>query len=547
MTIDEALLHAGNLRTFPQDIVDRVADSMPGYLWIVDNWSGDTGLEEYDVPMKTCRLIRCGRCDCYDIEEKRGGRYRVSYPQNDIARCPFCWSEVTVKHVSRGIRHLYNRLDVVFYRRSAVDPDVVVAIAAHCMRPYGLADPREPWELEPIIDPRGIAVFDVKRRDDIRLQSRQVWQDRCDGFAEHIGYMWKRVKSMKAMSFGDDVLFMSQRPGRVLLKDTLEAAIEGTPIARAWCEAYLCGTDGVEALDMITRHPCVEYMTKLGLDDFVVRGMNKSLPPRLINWKGANMPRVLRLSRERLGQLKGKGIRLTPNLCAVLQYVDKKGIRCGIETADGVVTACRNEAANVKKALDEALEPFPPERRPKALKYIARNHDLTIRDITDLWAMLLAAGGTLNDADAFPKDFKIAHDRLIDRMESAKNAKKDIRIAARAKVLAKKFGFNFGGLILRPAETAAEVVREGQVLHHCVGTYVNKYADGETAIFVLRRAVEPDAPWRTVEISPMTGKVLQDRGLHNDWGGYAIDDNYRAMLKMFWEAWGERKERRDTA
>lgn len=542
MTIDEALRHAGDLRQFSPEVVQGVADFMPGYLWVMDNWMGDTGLEEYDVPDKPCRLIRCGRCGWTDVEEKRGGRYPGSYPHNATAHCPRCCAEVTVKHPSKGIKRLENRLDAVFYRKSAVDPAVVVALAAHCTRFFCQADVNEPWELEPDIDVRGIAVFDVAHRDDIRIQSRPLWQQNETGTYYMAGTVWKRVKSMKALQFGDEVMFMYQRTDRTALCDTFETAIHGTPVERAWSDRYWNGTDGIMALDMITRRPCVEYMTKLGIEGFVVRHMDGTLPPRLVNWSGKSMSKVLRLSRDRLGQLKGKGIHLSVDLCAVLQYVDRRGIRCGIETAEGVAVACRNEAAHIARALDEALEFFPPERRRLALKYIGKHRDLTLSDIVDLWRMIVAAGGALTDADAFPKDFRQANNRMLERATAAANTENDKKIAARAVKLASQYGFEFGGLILRPAMSAAEVVREGQLLHHCVGSYVEKYASGATAIFVLRRAVQPDEPWRTVEISPKSGKVIQDRGLHNDWMNYEIDDTYRAMLAMFWEAWGERKK-----
>lgn len=286
MTIDEALRHAGDLRQFSPEVVQGVADFMPGYLWVMDNWMGDTGLEAYDVPDVPCRLIRCGRCGWTDIEEKRGGRYPGSYPHNEVVRCPHCCAEVTVKHPSKGIKSMANRLDAVFYRKSAVDPGVVVALAAHCTRFFCRADVSEPWELEPEISVRGIAVFDVAHRDDIRIQSRPLWQQHETGTLYMAGTVWKRVKSMKSLQFGDEVLFMGQRPDRAALTDTFETAIHGTPIERAWSDKYWNGTDGIMALDMITRRPCVEYMTKLGLESFVTRQLNGTLPPRLVNWSG---------------------------------------------------------------------------------------------------------------------------------------------------------------------------------------------------------------------------------------------------------------------
>lgn len=545
MTVSEALEHAGDLEQIEPEILDEITRFMPGYLWIVDNYQGDTGLPEYDIPDRPQRLIHCGVCGREDIEVSRGGRYKRRLHQNDATPCPFCGAEVQVKHVSKGIGGIYNRLDAVFYRKSALDPDVVVALAAYCVRHYGNADRRTPWTLEPYVDVRGIAVFDVKRRDDVRIQARPIWESTDGDDWAHVGTAWKRVKAMTRLGFGDDVLFMHQKPEKAACDESFYSAIRGTPVERAWHDSYWIDTEGVPALEMIVRRPCVEYMTKLGLEAFVVGQLRGDLPAGLVNWRGKDMAAVLKLSRERLGQLKGKHIALTPRLCAVIQYVDKRGIRCGIETAEGVALAYRGHLKDLAGTLTRALDYFPPEQRPRALKYIARNQTQGMGDIMDLWFMIREAGGTLQAReDVFPKDFRAAHDRMAEQIVAIRDAAKDRQIRSRLKKLGDRYGFEFGGLVLRPAESAAEVVREGQQLHHCVGGYVTKYAAGETVICVLRRAVQPDTPWRTVEISPKTGRVVQDRGLHNDWDNYMMDDTYRAMLDLFWEAWSERKKKR---
>ena len=77
-----------------------------------------------------------------------------------------------------------------------------------------------------------------------------------------------------------------------------------------------------------------------------------------------------------------------------------------------------------------------------------------------------------------------------------------------------------------------------------MGGYIDRYAKGDTVICVLRRDVEPDRPWRTVEISPKTGKLIQDRGYRNDTSmGTPLTPQYKAALDLFWEAWGERHHR----
>ena len=549
MTVEEALRHAGDIEHTPQEIVDEIVRFMPGYLWIVDNYTGDVGLPEFDdpTPGRPARLIHCGVCDGQTVEESRRGRYAVSYPQNEGVVCPFCGEIVKVKHVSKGFKTEKNLLNAVFYRKSAINPNAVVALAARCERHFALADYCEPWTLEPTVDVRGIAVFDAEALDGIRIQNRPIWSQEGDRYGLN-GLMWKEVKSMSALTFGDGALFEWQRPDKAALNESFERAIRGTPFERAWSQTYWCDTDGIEALNMIAQYPCVEYLTKLGLTDFLTDAIAGELPTRTVRWRGKSMSEVLGLSKARLGELKGKRIHITPKLCAVLQIVDRDRVRCAAEVAERVAIACRDERPDLKYKLRAMLAMFPEERRPKALKFIARNCDHRLGDILDLWRMLTEAGGSLAVGDeAFPADFRAAHDRLAARVKNVKSAKLSKTIADRVPALTKKYGFEFGGLILRPAESAAEVVREGEVLHHCVGSYVNKYASGETVICVLRRAVDPDAPFRTVEISATTGKLVQDQGLHNDWGKYEIDDKYRAMLELFWEAWRDRKKGRRSA
>lgn len=59
------------------------------------------------------------------------------------------------------------------------------------------------------------------------------------------------------------------------------------------------------------------------------------------------------------------------------------------------------------------------------------------------------------------------------------------------------------------------VAVEGNALHHCVGTYGKKHANGSTAIFFIRRASRPNEPWYTLELDEKKLEVRQNRGKHN--------------------------------
>ncbi len=66
-----------------------------------------------------------------------------------------------------------------------------------------------------------------------------------------------------------------------------------------------------------------------------------------------------------------------------------------------------------------------------------------------------------------------------------------------------------GGLCIRLAESAAEIVMEGRLLHHCVGgdNYLSKHNRGDSYILMLRTREEPEIPYITVEIR--NNQILQ--------------------------------------
>lgn len=75
------------------------------------------------------------------------------------------------------------------------------------------------------------------------------------------------------------------------------------------------------------------------------------------------------------------------------------------------------------------------------------------------------------------------------------------------------FSIKGKGLILVVPKDGSELKREGEALHHCVGTYIDKVAKGETNIFFVRKEKEPDKPYYTLEFK--NNKIVQCRGSHN--------------------------------
>ena len=146
--------------------------------------------------------------------------------------------------------------------------------------------------------------------------------------------------------------------------------------------------------------------------------------------------------------------------------------------------------------------------------------------LLDYWAMAKELEEDLRDTSIrFPKDLRHQHDRLneervrILRERELKEREKEIEsrkeaFGARMAQLA-PFAWQAGEIIIRPAVDERELIREGQLLSHCVSRYAGDVANGKTAIFFIRRAAEPETPWYTLELDEKNLTVRQNRGKKN--------------------------------
>ena len=126
-----------------------------------------------------------------------------------------------------------------------------------------------------------------------------------------------------------------------------------------------------------------------------------------------------------------------------------------------------------------------------------------------------------NEFNLFPKNFKKAHDdmskqymRFKDK-QAREDAKKFNRLLKKLKketTDVEAMNLNIEGLFIRLPNKLDELKAEGEALHHCVGTYMEKVRKGETMIFFIRKKEAPDKPYYTLE---WHGRVVQCRGSHN--------------------------------
>lgn len=149
----------------------------------------------------------------------------------------------------------------------------------------------------------------------------------------------------------------------------------------------------------------------------------------------------------------------------------------------------------------------------------------TANTYMDYINMRLALGYDMNNTVyQQPRNLVEAHNQIV--LESNKE-EMDIRIreveqkypSIRTiyRELRKIYFYEDDTYLIRPARSAGEIVREGRLLHHCVGgdNYLGKHNRRESYILMLRFKDKAEEPYITVEISSNNPKIRQWYGTND--------------------------------
>lgn len=124
----------------------------------------------------------------------------------------------------------------------------------------------------------------------------------------------------------------------------------------------------------------------------------------------------------------------------------------------------------------------------------------------------------------FPKDFTYQHDLRVEQYAEQKaieEANQKQELMQKFCEVAKKYlplqHNKRSAFICVIAKSPADLIREGELMHHCVGrmNYDVRFAREESLIFFVRMKEQPDKPLVTLEYSLKTHQVLQCYATHN--------------------------------
>lgn len=133
-----------------------------------------------------------------------------------------------------------------------------------------------------------------------------------------------------------------------------------------------------------------------------------------------------------------------------------------------------------------------------------------------------------DESIAFPKDLIAQHRRTSEMIDQQQNKALYEKFAKAVKKLL-PLSWESGDYLIRPAMSPAELRDEGAALHHCVGGYAERVADGKAAIFFVRKKDKPGESFFTLELSNKS--VYQCRTLNNR--SYTTEPEIEAFVQQW--------------
>jgi len=140
-------------------------------------------------------------------------------------------------------------------------------------------------------------------------------------------------------------------------------------------------------------------------------------------------------------------------------------------------------------------------------EYSKKQCDFSIPNYLDYIDNLVKIGIPLTKKKLLPENFSEAHDISVKKVKIVENKNLDKKIKQRYKQLEKN-NFRNKSFFIRPAKTLKDIKEESVQQKNCVySNYSEKYANGDTDIYFLRKLKDPNKSLVTVEV--LDGKIRQ--------------------------------------
>lgn len=422
----------------------------------------------------------------------------TSLIHGDQALCANCASWCVVKSKGRGRKHLIDDGYFVWFSKSVKDSDSITARGFYVQRNYS-----EDYEnVETAYVMTAVYIFGG---GESRMVNRPIWRP---------NESWDIRKKI----FAESLSSMASK-NCFLSVESVEKAVADTPFQYSTWEKYIRRLDLLLFFDAAAKYPCVEYLTKLGLSEFVKAKVNGLRTFSAINWRGKTLLSVLKVSKQDLNAIRADGFAIDLVTLRLFQIAKSDGMKISIAGAREISEVLGGEYGF---SVFQKIRKFA--KLNKISNYVKKqflrkntNHYNSGAQVLIAWRDYLSDCVELemdvkDGSILFPANLHKAHQETIKKIKVKADEVLSAKVRKRLPLL-EKFEFESEGMFIRPAADSEELIQEGNALKHCVGRYAEQYAEGKTDLFVIRKISEPDTPFYTLEIRG--GRITQVYGLRN--------------------------------
>lgn len=169
--------------------------------------------------------------------------------------------------------------------------------------------------------------------------------------------------------------------------------------------------------------------------------------------------------------------------------------------------------AGVAQLLDAMAEGWPDLRPARVARYLERHGPAAdgVQMLLDYRRMLRDAGLAEAEEALWPRDLMAAHDRVV-RMWAGRSSA-DYTLGFTSVYLSlRDLEWTDGDLCVVIPRSEQDLIEEGRVLRHCVGTYGRPHCSGKPVFFIRHRR-RPERSYYTLNID-LTGKLPREIQLH---------------------------------
>lgn len=433
------------------------------------------------------------------------------FTHNTRQECPNCKSVCTVKASGRGHTKLIDEATFTYYEKSTIDPAAIVARTIFAVRNYS----EKYWNID---TEYAVKAFYLFAPGGAAMAKRYVGV----GFGNRLQVC--SLEMCKTVYSVFPEIYAAIKLPSVCSLESIANAVDGTSFQYSPWEMFSRRTDDmVKFFSLAAKYPRIEYLAKCGFADLIEGKLSGGKTNGAINWRGETIQKILKLNKRDIREIRNAGVIKRVNIFEhgiffkLFQLSRAENSNLSPEEIFDITDKYGTHFEELKYMMKYAT-------LRKIATYLGRQAKISTREYDDNPRVLMhdyhdyigdcedLEMDLTNERVLFPADLSTAHRNTSKQRKLVADEITNRKITARLGSL-QRYCFASGDILIRPCASCQELINEGKKLEHCVGTYADRYAKGETDILLLRSAEAPDVPFYTMEVKK--GSIVQCRGKRN--------------------------------